>query len=143
MYLIYVNRLISYLITIKHIYAICNNGQSESVDTRTNYILRPHESDDSILYEQFNHVINSCQIGKLHRIFDQNACFDHCTLRGATCVGVEMSPHGCRFCYIAEFDVSRQETTDCSRTYVNRTTMRTGKDDCKIHIFFFMLGISL
>ena len=133
MYLIILNKLLTCLIAIKQINAICNNGQIESVNDRENYYLRPHESNDSTLYEQFNHVINSCQLGKIHSIFDRNACFDHCTLRGVTCVGVEMSPHGCRFCYSADFDVQRQDDIDVNRVYINRNAL-VGKDICFVYI---------
>ena len=113
----------TYFLVIYQVHALCNSAFNEHVNNRADYILRPLESEDSALFQTFNDIINSCYLGKLHSIFDRNACFDHCTLRGGNCVGVESSPDGCRFCLSAEYDENRHENVDFSRLYVNVTAL--------------------
>ena len=112
-----------YFLVIYQVYAFCNSASNEHVNNRADYISRPLESEDSALFQTFNDIINSCYLGKFHRIFDRNACFDHCTLRGWNCVGVESSPDGCRFCLSAEYDENRHENADFNHLYVNRTAL--------------------
>ena len=119
----FVNLFIVWLLVIKQTCAYCNSGQN----TRENYIFRPQETKDIILFNKFNDVINSCRFGKRHSIFDRNSCFDHCTLRGKECKGVQTSEEGCKFCLSAEFDQSRKDNVDFSNIYINRTTLRGKK----------------
>ena len=81
------------------------------------------KNQKKILFYKFIDVINSCRLGRLHNIFDRNVCFDHCTLR-EDCNGIDVSEGGCRLCLSAEYDVSRQDSVDFSRIYINRNAMR-------------------
>ena len=125
MWLIHLNKiLITVLLLINETHGNCKNEQNEGLNSRANYVLRPTEETNSILFHKFNYVINSCRLGKQHELYDRNVCFDHCTLHGGDCLGVEISSIGCKFCLRAQYNGNRIANVDFNQTYINNNVVR-------------------
>ena len=118
----YINLVTCILVYIENVYGNCTDEGNVDTSSRDEYKIQTAFVSYSIDWHKFNELINSCEFGKLHNIFDRNACFDHCSLR-ENCVAVELSVTGCHFGLIAEYDSSRIDQADLSITYVKTSEM--------------------
>ena len=104
--------------------AYCNCYTDTS--SRRNYQLASNIEHDAILSHKMKDTLNNCLFGKYHSIFDKNTCFDHCTVRGrSTCLTVQTSDEGCRFCLLAVYDSSRADAVDFHLTYVTADALES------------------
>ena len=106
------------------VYCDCQNGQNIF---RPRYVLRSEIDNDLSKLMGFSDVMHSCTFGKLHDIFDDKICFDHCTVRH-DCAAVKVSDEGCQFCLDSEIDLFRNLQEDFSRIYVNEDAI-SGKSN--------------
>ena len=107
---------------IETAYCDCNTDTSSRLD----YQLASNIEHDIVMSYKMTDTLNNCLFGKYHSIFDRNTCFDHCTLQGrSTCLAVQTSDEGCRFCLLAEYDSLRAGAVDFHITYVTANALNS------------------